>query len=70
MNITYATTMNVTYAISPAGAQIIYKAGETPSPCPRCTGTIVQGDQVRIDANGRLHCGARWVCDMRKENGT
>ena len=61
--------MNVHYAISPAGDQIIYKAGQAEVSCPRCDGPIMQGDQVRIDARGALHCGARWVCDMRKEHG-
>ena len=60
--------MKVQYAISPAGDQIIYSTYESVF-CPRCQGNIVRGDQVRIDADGALHCGARWVCDMRKENG-
>jgi hypothetical protein len=57
---------NVIHAISPAGDQIIYKSGAAEVSCPRCSGIIVQGDQVRIDVRGALHCGARWVCDMRK----
>ncbi len=56
--------MDVSYAISPAGDQIIYYSNEAEILCPRCTRTIVQGDQVRIDRHGALHCGARWVCDM------
>jgi hypothetical protein len=60
--------MDVSYAISPAGDQIIYYSGQADLLCPRCVGTIGQGDQVRIDRHGALHCGARWVCNMRKEN--
>lgn len=62
--------MNLHYAISPEGDQIIYKAGTQDVLCPRCRGTVTQGDQVRIDRDGALHCGARWVCDMKKEYGT
>jgi hypothetical protein len=57
--------MNVSFQIAPDGRQIIYT--DITTECPRCESIIIVGDQVRIDHNGALHCGARWVCDMRQQ---